>query len=33
MKWTVSDSAAPSFAFYSPWFGMDPADNLNLIRM
>jgi hypothetical protein len=32
MKWTVSNNARRSFAFYSPWFGMDPADNLNLVQ-
>lgn len=32
MKWTVGDDAQPSGAFYSPWFGMDPATNLNLIQ-
>lgn len=32
MTWTVGQSAKRSFAFYSPWFGMDPADNLNLIQ-
>ena len=33
MKWQVSDDpSSPSNAFYSPWFGMDPADNLNLIQ-
>jgi hypothetical protein len=30
--WKVSESAKPSRAFYSPWFGMDPEDNLNLIQ-
>ena len=24
MTWTVSKDAAPSNAFYSPWFGADP---------
>lgn len=32
MTWKVGANAAPSSAFYSPWFGMDPADNLNLIQ-
>jgi hypothetical protein len=32
MTWKVSDDPSPSFAFFSPWFGMDPADNLNLIQ-
>jgi len=32
MTWTVSADARPSRAFYSPWFGMDPADNLNLLQ-
>ena len=32
MTWTVGASAPHSRAFYSPWFGMDPADNLNLIQ-
>jgi len=32
MTWTVGDDARRSSAFYSPWFGMDPADNLNLIQ-
>jgi hypothetical protein len=32
MTWKVSANAKRSRAFYSPWFGMDPADNLNLIQ-
>ena len=32
MTWQISDDAAKSRAFYSPWFGMDPDDNLNLIQ-
>lgn len=32
MTWTVGADAKASRAFYSPWFGMDPADNLNLIQ-
>merc|ERR1711907_799013 len=33
MTWTVSDNPSRrSNAFFSPWFGMDPADNLNLIQ-
>ena len=32
MTWKVGASASPSRAFYSPWFGMDPDDNLNLIQ-
>jgi len=32
MTWTVGAKAKWSFAFYSPWFGMDPADNLNLLQ-
>lgn len=32
MTWTVGENAKSSRAFYSPWFGMDPADNLNLIQ-
>eukprot|EP01065_Artemidia_motanka_P004772 TRINITY_DN1227_c0_g1_i1.p2 TRINITY_DN1227_c0_g1~~TRINITY_DN1227_c0_g1_i1.p2 ORF type:complete len:555 (+),score=222.35 TRINITY_DN1227_c0_g1_i1:135-1667(+) len=32
MKWTVGQDARSSYAFYSPWFGMDPADNLNLVQ-
>jgi len=32
MTWKVGADARRSSAFYSPWFGMDPADNLNLIQ-
>ena len=33
MKWKVSnDPDGGSNAFFSPWFGMDPSDNLNLIQ-
>ena len=32
MSWVVSSDPHPSMAFFSPWFGMDPADNLNLIQ-
>ncbi len=33
MKWKVSnDPEGGGNAFYSPWFGMDPSDNLNLIQ-
>ena len=32
MKWKVSNDPEPSRAFFSPWFGMDPSDNLNLIQ-
>ena len=35
MTWVVaggSQDPPHGFAFYSPWFGMDPADNLNLIQ-
>jgi hypothetical protein len=32
MTWTVGENAKRSSAFYSPWFGMDPADNLNLVQ-
>jgi len=32
MRWKVSQDPRPSQAFFSPWFGMDPADNLNLIQ-
>lgn len=32
MTWTVGENAKHSRSFYSPWFGMDPADNLNLIQ-
>lgn len=33
MTWTVPQKGPRSFfTFYSPWFGMDPQDNLNLIQ-
>lgn len=32
MSWKVNSDPVPSGAFFSPWFGMDPADNLNLIQ-
>jgi len=32
MTWKVGEKAKRSYAFYSPWFGMDPADNLNLVQ-
>lgn len=32
MTWTVGQEAERSNSFYSPWFGMDPADNLNLVQ-
>jgi len=32
MKWKVGENPKSSSAFFSPWFGMDPADNLNLIQ-
>lgn len=32
MTWTVGAAPKRSFAFFSPWFGMDPEDNLNLIQ-
>ncbi len=32
MTWKVGANPAKSRAFFSPWFGMDPADNLNLIQ-
>eukprot|EP01129_Flabellula_baltica_P003278 TRINITY_DN13075_c0_g1_i1.p1 TRINITY_DN13075_c0_g1~~TRINITY_DN13075_c0_g1_i1.p1 ORF type:complete len:265 (+),score=48.82 TRINITY_DN13075_c0_g1_i1:28-795(+) len=31
-KWKVSNNPPSSNAFFSPWFGMDPDDNLNLIQ-
>lgn len=31
-KWTVGTSPYSSSAFFSPWFGMDPSDNMNLIQ-
>jgi hypothetical protein len=32
MTWKVGAEPKRSRAFFSPWFGMDPADNLNLIQ-
>ena len=33
MTWKVGENPTTSSgAFYSPWFGMDPSDNLNLIQ-
>jgi len=32
MTWSVGAEPKRSFAFFSPWFGMDPLDNLNLIQ-
>ena len=33
MTWTVSkEPESRSGAFFSPWFGLDPQDNLNLIQ-
>ncbi|GMH58358.1 hypothetical protein TL16_g02592 [Triparma laevis f. inornata] len=32
MTWTVGAEPTKSSAFFSPWFGMDPVDNLNLIQ-
>merc|ERR1711871_33481 len=32
MGWKVGEKPRSSFAFFSPWFGMDPEDNLNLIQ-
>ena len=32
MTWTVGAEPRHSRAFFSPWFGMDPMDNLNLIQ-
>lgn len=32
MTWKVSEQPRDSSAFFSPWFGMDPSDNLNLIQ-
>eukprot|EP01098_Paradermamoeba_levis_P007902 TRINITY_DN3290_c0_g1_i2.p1 TRINITY_DN3290_c0_g1~~TRINITY_DN3290_c0_g1_i2.p1 ORF type:complete len:282 (+),score=91.93 TRINITY_DN3290_c0_g1_i2:37-846(+) len=31
-KWTVGAKPRQGSAFFSPWFGMDPTDNLNLIQ-
>jgi hypothetical protein len=32
MTWKVGENPSGSNAFFSPWFGMDPEDNLNLIQ-
>jgi hypothetical protein len=32
MTWKVGANPTSSEAFFSPWFGMDPADNLNLVQ-
>jgi len=32
MTWTVGAEPKHSRAFFSPWFGMDPDDNLNLVQ-
>lgn len=32
MTWTVPAQGPRSIAFYAPWFGMDPSDNLNLVQ-
>jgi hypothetical protein len=32
MTWTVGADPKPSAAFYAPWFGMDPADDNNLLQ-
>ena len=32
MTWTVGAEPEHTRAFFSPWFGMDPADNLNLVQ-
>ena len=32
MTWTVGAAPPRSGSFFSPWFGMDPSDNLNLIQ-
>jgi len=32
MTWKVGAEPRHSRAFFSPWFGMDPSDNLNLIQ-
>lgn len=31
-KWKVGANPQPSFAFFSPWIGMDTSDNLNLLQ-
>ena len=32
MTWTIGAEPSRSRAFFSPWFGMDPDDNLNLVQ-
>ena len=32
MTWKVGAAPKASAAFFSPWFGMDPDDNLNLLQ-
>ena len=32
MTWTIGARPRRSRAFFSPWFGMDPDDNLNLVQ-
>ena len=32
MTWTVGQAPTWSWAFFPPWFGMDPADSLNLTQ-
>ena len=32
MTWMVGAAPRRSNAFFSPWFGMDPSDNLNLVQ-
>jgi len=32
MTWTVGQDPPSSYSFFSPWFGMDPNDNLNLVQ-
>ena len=32
MTWKVGAEPKSSLAFYSPWFGMDPDDNENLLQ-
>lgn len=31
-KWRVPDDPADGGAFFSPWFGIEASDNLNLIQ-
>lgn len=31
-KWLVGQNPPDSFAFFSPWFGVDTTDNLNLLQ-